>query len=50
MKTQQQKHLTNFIKIICKCKTNEEQKQAELNFLRYIKLAEKINERMHRNR
>jgi len=50
MKTQQEQHLTNFIKNICKCRTKEEQKQAELNFLRFIKLAEKINDRINRNK
>ncbi len=50
MTTKQEQHLTNLIQSICKCKTKEEQKQAELNFLRLIKLAEKINERIQRNR
>ena len=46
MKTNNEKHITHFIKSICKNKTREEQKQAELNFLRFIKLAEKINNRL----
>lgn len=50
MKTTQEQHLANFIRSICKSKTREEQKQAELNFLRFIKLAEKINERISKNR
>lgn len=47
MKTNEEKHITNFIRNICKNKSREEQKQAELNFLRFIKLAEKINNRLH---
>jgi len=46
MKTNNEKHITHFIKSICGNKTNEAQKQAELNFLRFIKLAEKINTRL----
>lgn len=46
----QHKHLHQFINSICKCRNKEEQKQAELNFLRFIKLAEKIHERMNKNR
>lgn len=50
MKTTNEKHITHFIKNICGNKTKEEQKQAELNFLRFIKLAEKINNRLEREK
>lgn len=46
MKTNNEKHITNFIQGICKGKTKEEQKQAELNFLRFITLAERIANRL----
>lgn len=50
MKTSNEKHITHFIRSICGNKTKEEQKQAELNFLRFIKLAEKINNRLEREK
>ena len=44
--TNQQKHITHFIKSICKGKTKEELQQAELNYLRFIKLAERVSNRL----
>lgn len=41
-----QKHITHFIKSICKGKTKEELKQAEANYLRFIQLAQRISNRL----
>lgn len=45
MNTNNSKVISNFIRNICSKRDEEQQKQAELNFLRYINLAEKINNR-----
>jgi hypothetical protein len=50
MKTSNEKHITHFIRSICGNKTKGEQKQAELNFLRFITLAEKINDRLEKEK
>lgn len=46
MKNREQKHITKFIRSVCKGKDEEEIRQAELNYLRFINLAERINKRL----
>ena len=46
MNTYKHKHISHFIKSICKGKTKEELQQAELNYLRFLKLAERISNRL----
>ena len=46
MNTNKEKHITS----ICGNLSIEEQKQAELNFLRYINLAERISQRLEREK
>tara|TARA_R110002051_G_scaffold2660_1_gene14277 strand:+ start:23008 stop:23187 length:180 start_codon:yes stop_codon:yes gene_type:complete len=50
MNTNKEKHITTLIKSICGNLSIEEQKQAELNFLRYINLAERISQRLEREK
>ncbi len=46
MKTKQEKHITRFIKTLCEGKSKEEIRQAELNYLRFLKLAERVSNRL----
>lgn len=46
MKTEHNNRISHFIRTICKDRPQEELRQAELNFLRFIKLAEKISNRL----
>jgi len=46
MKNIEQKALTKFIRLVCKGKSKEELKQAEANYLRFIHLADRVNQRL----
>ena len=46
MKDIEQKHITKFIHSVCCGLSKEEIKQAELNYLRFLHLAERINKRL----
>lgn len=47
MKSNNEQHISHFIQGVCKGKSKEEQRQAELNFLRFIRLAERVNNRLY---
>ena len=46
MKINQEKQISHFMRGICKNKSTQELRQAELNYLRFLKLAEKISSRL----
>lgn len=46
MKNINETKITKFIRDVCTDKTEAEIKQAEANFIRFIRLAEKVNERI----
>jgi len=50
MKDIDQKFITKFIRKICVGKSKEEMKQAEANYLRFIRLAERVNNRLSKER
>ena len=46
MKTYQEKHISRFIRSICKGKSKDELRQAQINYLRFLSLAERISNRL----
>ncbi|MFV0571722.1 MAG: hypothetical protein ACK5M1_04715 [Xanthomarina gelatinilytica] len=46
MSTEHNTHISRFIRRICKDKSSDEIHQAELNFLRFLNLAERISTRL----
>ena len=50
MENIEQKTLSKFIRLVCKGKSEEELKQAEANYLRFIQLADRINKRLEREK
>lgn len=46
----EQKFITKFIRKVCVGKSEEEMKQAEANYLRFIRLAERVNNRLEQER
>lgn len=50
MKDREQKVITQFIRKVCAGKSEEELKQAEANYLRFIRLAERVNNRLEQER
>ena len=46
MKTNQEKFISRFIRSLSKDKSKEELRQAELNYLRFLKLAERVSTRL----
>lgn len=50
MNKTEQNVLSKFISMVCIGKSEEELKQAKANFIRFIKLAERVNNRLHREK
>ena len=50
MNTKKEKYISKFIRSVCKDKSEEEYRQAELNYLRFLDLAERVNDRLEAER